>query len=159
MDSLYTGRAVAASRAHAGGCDDTRAPGFPMLDSSDSVRHEWFDSAAIGAAADKRPDALRCAACGALLTRARHAMAVAGRMHHVATNPAGITFRFATFAVAAGCLAQGEPQTAHSWFPPARWQCAHCASCGTFCGWRFTGADGAGFHGLIERCLVEDDDL
>ncbi|MEQ8496116.1 MAG: cereblon family protein [Gammaproteobacteria bacterium] len=128
-----------------------------MFDAFDTAREDWFDALASNVADDTPGDAVRCAACGAHLTRARHARAVAGCVHHVATNPADITFHFVTFAVAPGCMARGQPTATHSWFPPARWQCAHCASCGTFCGWRFTDVDGGEFHALIEDCLVEDD--
>ncbi|MEQ8661575.1 MAG: cereblon family protein [Gammaproteobacteria bacterium] len=129
-----------------------------MLDTFDNARQEWFDVAADDAVPGRRRGILRCASCAALLTFARAAVAVGGKLRHVATNPAGITFRFATFASAPGCVVNARAQAAHSWFPPARWQCAHCGGCGTHCGWRFAVPDGASFHALIEDRLVEDDD-
>ena len=132
-----------------------------MLDAFDNQRHEWFDAAAADAA-DIDDDIgrirLRCAACGHLLTFASQAVAIAGRIHHHATNPAGFSFRFATFGTAPGCDVVGAPHAEHSWFPPARWQLAQCGGCAVHCGWRFRAAAAADFFALIEQCLVEDDE-
>lgn len=132
-----------------------------MLDAFDNQRHEWFDAtAADGTEIDDDAGRvrLRCAACGHLLTSASQAVEIAGRLHHHATNPAGFSFRFQTFAAAPGCDVVGTAHAEHSWFPPARWQLAQCGACAVHCGWRFSAPAAGGFFALIEQCLVEDDE-
>ena len=132
-----------------------------MLDAFDNQRREWFDTAAAEGTEtgdDAGRGRLRCAACGHLLTFATHAIEIAGRTQHDATNPAGFSFRFATFAAAPGCDVVGASHPEHSWFPPARWQLAQCAGCAVHCGWYFRAPTAADFFALIEQCLVEDDE-
>jgi hypothetical protein len=58
--------------------------------------------------------------------------------------------------VSGGVQLEGEPETAHSWFPGYAWQCAYCA-CGQHLGWKFLatrpGLQPAAFWGLRRPAL------
>ncbi|MEE4361798.1 MAG: cereblon family protein [Pseudomonadales bacterium] len=97
---------------------------------------------------EDRAAPVRCRACGTTVTRADAACAQRGSHAHRFVNPAGITFDLRCYRDAPGCIPSGEPDAAHSWFPPARWTLAHCAGCGVHLGWFFDGA-GTPFVGLI----------
>ena len=70
-------------------------------------------------------------------------------------NPSGLHFRVACFAVAPGCLPEGEPSTVWSWFPGRAWQIALCRGCSVHVGSSFHGTD-ATFHGLVTDSIVRD---
>ncbi len=93
---------------------------------------------------------LRCARCGARVTRQEDGIEVAGRHLHARLNPAGVLFAFGCFA-RARCVVEGAPTTEASWFPPAAWQFAFCAGCAAHLGWYFSD----GFYGLVMERLRE----
>ena len=95
---------------------------------------------------------MRCATCGAEVTRREQAMTVNGRHEHAFFNPAGIAFEIRCFRLAPGATARGEPTAEFTWFSGYRWQLALCTACHAHLGWRFTGE--SSFHGLIAARLV-----
>ena len=100
-------------------------------------------------------EALRCAACGALVTRESERIEVEGAHRHEFANPAGKRFRIGCFGAAPGALARGAPTRFWSWFEGHAWRVALCRGCGVQLGWRFVSPDGEGFFGLILDALAE----
>ena len=92
--------------------------------------------------------AIRCAACGHILTRPRHRRSIDGKSDHVFTNPHGYTFRVLCFAEATGVGAVGTPSTEWPWFPDYEWRVATCRGCMAHVGWAFDKGDER-FWGLI----------
>ncbi len=101
-----------------------------------------------------RASALRCAACGHVITDASQRIAMTGAHVHLFTNPAGIVFEIGCFASAPGCAHVGPSEDAFSWFPGWSWQIATCASCRVHLGWIYRNA-GEQFHGVIVAALRE----
>lgn len=97
--------------------------------------------------------AVRCAACGARVTKDAFRITASGAHEHEFMNPSGIRFVIQCFSAAAGCVGEGERSTVWSWFPGFAWQIALCRSCGTHLGWSFH-SDGSSFHGLIKDRLA-----
>ena len=77
----------------------------------------------------------------ARLTPPRARIEVNGAHEHEFMNPSGLRFDVACFAVAPGCVPDGERSTVWTWFPGRAWQVALCKGCGAHVGWSFH-ADG-----------------
>jgi hypothetical protein len=103
----------------------------------------------------REASALRCAACGHVITDASQRIAMNGAHVHLFTNPAGFVFEIGCFASAPGCAHVGPREDAFSWFPGWSWQIATCASCHVHLGWIYRNA-GEQFHGVIVAALRED---
>lgn len=97
---------------------------------------------------------LRCAACGARITLERARLEVNGAHEHAFMNPSGLRFVVACFAVAPGCVPEGERSTVWTWFPGRAWQIALCKACGVHLGWSFHADEAAPFHGLVRDRIV-----
>lgn len=99
-------------------------------------------------------DALYCADCGHLITRARWAISMDGH-ERVFTNPAGRVFRICCFSEAPGVTDVGEFTSEHTWFPGFEWNFAICTACGTHVGWQFMVQDRThSFLGLMKTALT-----
>lgn len=99
-------------------------------------------------------DALYCAGCGHLVTRARWAISIDGH-EHVVFNPAGRVFRVVCFSEAPGAASVGEPTAHFTWFKSYDWTFALCRGCGEHLGWRYAGdASPPVFFGLIKGKLA-----
>ncbi len=98
--------------------------------------------------------AILCRVCCAAITTPREGMIKNGLHEHVFFNPAGIAFEIGCYKRAPGCLIQGEPTAAFSWFDGYNWQYALCSTCLTHLGWWFT-APSDSFFGLIANRLME----
>ncbi len=96
---------------------------------------------------------LRCRHCAAEICREADAVEVAGQHRHTFSNPAGILFEIGCFEQAAGCQVLGHPTAAFSWFAGHSWSTAICTGCQQHLGWRFEGAAGSVFFGLILKHL------
>lgn len=95
---------------------------------------------------------LRCAACGARVTRERAGLVVNGAQEHSFLNPSGLRFVVSCWSSAPGCVAEGERSTVWTWFPGFAWQVELCRSCATHLGWSFHAT--TSFYGLIKDRLV-----
>ena len=98
--------------------------------------------------------AIRCAACGQVVTDESLRIERLGRHVHMCSNPAGVEFAVACFASAQGLSVASNPSREWSWFPGYAWQIELCDGCGTHLGWKYTSVDGS-FHGLIVDRLRE----
>lgn len=112
-----------------------------------------------GVAQDTKPAeserVYRCAACRALVTRARWAIAVNGAHERAVFNPAGILFRILTFREAPGAAHAGAATADFTWFRGFTWRLCLCRVCGAHLGWRYQGAASPQvFFGLIKNRLV-----
>jgi hypothetical protein len=117
-----------------------------------------FDtSGALAPGKDRQPEsdeqatpgrAIHCARCDAIVTYSTQTYFYNGEHHHRFSNPHGLVFEIGLYQQAA-CKAVGEATEQWTWFGGYAWQVALCASCGEHLGWRYTGADKAGFYGLI----------
>ena len=98
---------------------------------------------------------IRCAQCGASLTREAHRIRIANRHAHTCINPADVRFRVLCFGAAEGVRDEGAPTRFYSWFEGYAWSMAHCATCQVHVGWRFDGeaAEPSSFYGLIAERL------
>ncbi len=92
---------------------------------------------------------LLCRVCGERVTRESARVAVGGSHGHVFCNPHGLVYEVGCFSSAPGCVGEGPFVAEFSWFAGYAWQVALCAGCGALLGWRYRGAEGTGFHGLI----------
>lgn len=97
---------------------------------------------------------VRCAACGARLAPERARLEVNGAHEHEFMNPSGLRFVVACFAIAPGCMPQGQRSTVWTWFPGRAWQIALCKGCGGHVGWSFHADDAPAFHGLVSDRIV-----
>jgi hypothetical protein len=95
-----------------------------------------------------------CAACGHPITTERQRIEVNGRHEHRCVNPDGVLFHIGCFHRAPGCVTQGVPTTAFTWFPGFAWTYALCAVCSTLLGWQYQGVDASSFFGLILNRLT-----
>jgi len=102
-----------------------------------------------------RDPAIRCAACGYVVTDRAQRFAVNGHARHAFVNPAGLVFEIACFRAAPGCCRAGKATGNWTWFPGYAWRLALCARCGEHLGWAYQGEAGA-FFGLIVDRLRED---
>lgn len=115
-----------------------------------------------GVVPEKAPDdtsgALRrpvlCRRCGHVVTDASLRTDVDGQPTHARLNPVGVLFVFDCYRDAPGCLVDGPPTMAATWFPGCAWEFAHCGRCGTHLGWRFSGA--LTFFGLVSERLAAE---
>jgi hypothetical protein len=97
--------------------------------------------------------AVRCAACGARVTRNSSRTAVNGAHEHAFMNPSGIHFTVQCFAEAAGCRPEGPRSAVWTWFPGFEWQIELCRACGVHLGWSFHGPSRS-FYGLVTDRLA-----
>jgi len=104
---------------------------------------------------EKEENNILCRRCDHPITRQADLIAVDGSREHTFFNPAGIVFEIRCFSRAPGCRLEGAPSSDFTWFAGYRWQLALCLSCLTHLGWYFSGADAAGFFGLIRNRLYE----
>ncbi|TVR00797.1 MAG: hypothetical protein EA399_03695 [Desulfovibrionales bacterium] len=100
--------------------------------------------------------ALRCRACGWVVTAEDQRITVNGRHDHVFFNPHGHVFEIGCFAHAPGAVPASSPSTEFSWFPGLTWQVVACAACGAHLGWRFQDVQDSDFFALILDRLVLD---
>jgi hypothetical protein len=107
--------------------------------------------------ATKTESAIRCLACGFVVTTGRHRMAVQGSHEHRFMNPAGFLYHIGCFAEAVGCVIVGPASPEYPWFPGFLWRFALCGGCGVHLGWNFRGDGRAAFFGLILDRLREGD--
>jgi hypothetical protein len=98
-------------------------------------------------------DTLFCAACGAPVTRERHAVARRGDHEHTVFNPSGRLFVIRCFSEANGVRRVGAATDAFTWFPNHPWRLGLCAGCAVHLGWFYEGPDGV-FHGLIKPAIT-----
>lgn len=114
--------------------------------------------AAAGEAPDDTAGALRrpvlCRRCGRVITDAGLRLDVDGRHTHARLNPVGVLFVFDCYRDAPGCLVDGPPTLAATWFAAHAWEFAHCGQCGAHLGWRFTGP--SSFFGLVSERVVSE---
>lgn len=106
----------------------------------------------------ERDAAIRCRACGFVVTSGRHRIEVAGAHEHRFMNPGGFLYHIGCFAEAVGCVVIGPPSPEYPWFPGMQWRLALCGGCQVQLGWHFRGDQGDGFFGLILDRLREDSD-
>lgn len=111
------------------------------------------DAASDAEVHDEEERVVRCAACGARLTKEASRITMNGAHEHAFMNPAGIRFTVQCFADAPGCAPSGDRSTVWSWFPGFAWQIELCGSCGAHTGWSFHG-DGGAFYGLVKDRIV-----
>ncbi len=97
---------------------------------------------------------IRCAACGFRLAPARARIDVNGTHEHAFMNPSGLRFDVACFAVAPGCVPDGERSTVWTWFPGRSWQVALCKGCGAHVGWSFHADPLSPFHALVRARIT-----
>jgi hypothetical protein len=109
------------------------------------------------AAGPETDPAIRCGACGCVVTTARQGMVVQGTHEHRFMNPAGILYHIGCFAEAVGCVIVGPPSHEYPWFPGFAWRFALCGGCRWHLGWHFRREEGDGFFGLIRDRLREGD--
>lgn len=105
-------------------------------------------SATEPGAADGTEEAIRCRACGQVVTGHEQHLAVGGSPVHTFFNPAGIVFELGCFRRAPGCTASGALSAEFTWFPGYLWQIVLCRNCRTHLGWHFISAEDS-FFGLI----------
>ncbi|GLI61878.1 hypothetical protein VaNZ11_004389 [Volvox africanus] len=82
---------------------------------------------------------LACKYCGATVAHCSSALLMSSEGAGGAfVNAHGFVHDIATFRSVQGLSYQGQPETAHSWFPGYAWTIANCARCRDHLGWRFT---------------------
>ena len=124
-----------------------------MLDVASTDISAWLEE--IGERKEReseRGKRLCCRSCLAVITDEGRRIEVDGAHLHHRSNPLDISFCFACFSAAPGCLPIGPATVEHSWFTGYHWQLDICRGCGEHLGWCFTGTDC--FHGLIEGKLI-----
>lgn len=103
---------------------------------------------------EKEERALHCKHCLSRITTQAAAVEKEGRHEHTFYNPAGVVFRIGCFSEAQGCLPEGEPTSAFTWFSEYAWQVAYCAQCRMQLGWFYQSGRGS-FWGLILDHLIQ----
>ena len=86
---------------------------------------------------------VRCVACDIVLTSLGELVAMSQEgASGMYVNPHGIVHDMITVEGVDGgrVRLEGEPETAHSWFPGYAWTVCRCARCDSHLGWRFTPA-------------------
>ena len=86
---------------------------------------------------------VRCRACDTVLTSLGELVAMSQEgASGMYVNPHGIVHDMITVEGVKGgrVRLEGEPETAHSWFPGYAWTVCRCARCDSHLGWRFTPA-------------------
>ena len=99
-------------------------------------------------------EAIRCRACGGVVTDRDAKIPVNGSHAHTFFNPAGIVFALGCFQRAPGCLVVGAASSEFTWFAGHVWRVALCRRCQAHLGWFFTSGEN-GFYGLILTKLRE----
>ncbi|MDK9707271.1 MAG: cereblon family protein [Desulforhopalus sp.] len=99
-------------------------------------------------------EAIRCRACGAVVTGRDQKILVNGCHAHTFFNPAGIIFELGCFQKAPGCLAVGPSSGEFTWFAGHVWRVTLCRRCQAHLGWLFLSGDNS-FFGLILSKLQE----
>lgn len=99
-------------------------------------------------------EAIRCLACGGVVTAKDQKIQVSGSYAHTFFNPAGIVYELGCFQKAPGCLDVGAPSREFTWFPEYLWCISLCRYCRTHLGWVFA-MEGNSFYGLILKKLRE----
>ncbi|GLC43956.1 hypothetical protein PLESTB_000213800 [Pleodorina starrii] len=102
---------------------------------------------------------LACRFCGSAVTQCSSALLMSSEGAGGAfVNAHGFVHDIATFRSAQGLSYQGQPETAHSWFPGYAWTIANCAHCTDHLGWRFTACSEdlrpAVFWGLRRAAII-----
>lgn len=98
---------------------------------------------------------LCCANCGIRITHPVSKVIMQGSHSHQFTNPAGLSFKVACFAVAENTTLEGESTLEHSWFIGYAWQVVCCQQCKTHLGWRFKGNRDAFFGFIADQLKPE----
>ncbi len=102
---------------------------------------------------EKSDDALYCAGCGHLVTRARWKISLGGTERPF-TNPLGISFTVVCFSDAPGAVAEGAATEQDTWFHGYEWCFALCRGCKGHLGWHYRNAANSDeFFGLIKNRL------
>ncbi len=97
-------------------------------------------------------DDVRCVVCDHRITHRAYRIEMSGAHEHTFVNPGGVVHHIGCYAAAPGCIQNGDPQQAFSWFPGWSWQIVSCGRCRTHLGWIYRCA-GEQFHGLIVAAL------
>jgi hypothetical protein len=105
-------------------------------------------------AADLAEEAIRCRACGQVVTGHEQRLDVGGSQVHTFFNPAGIVFELGCFRRAPGCTASGPMSAEFTWFPDHLWQIVLCRNCRTHLGWHFISAEDSFFGLILARLLL-----
>lgn len=95
-----------------------------------------------------------CRQCLHTITFASEHRMINGAHIHTFANPDGIIFEIGCYHDAMGCGYIGRASSEFTWFNGYVWRIAVCGSCLVHLGWRFSGADGGFFHGLITSRLI-----
>ncbi len=95
-----------------------------------------------------------CRQCRHIVTFPSERRMVNGAHLHTFANPHGIIFEIGCYHNAVGCGYVGPASTEFTWFSGYSWRVALCNRCLAHLGWRFFGADGHTFHGLITSRLI-----
>lgn len=93
-----------------------------------------------------------CAACAHVIAHIDDRIVMRGSHDHVFTNPYGFTHHLGCYKQALGCVVQGPPHAADTWFPGFVWRLASCGGCGQHLGWSFERSE-TNFFGLIIQNL------
>lgn len=98
--------------------------------------------------------AIVCRQCLHTITFSSEHRMVNGAHIHTFANPEGIIFEIGCYHDATGCGYIGPASSEFTWFNGYVWRIAVCGACLLHLGWRFSGADGHFFHGLITSRLI-----
>ncbi|WIA30276.1 hypothetical protein OEZ86_000366 [Tetradesmus obliquus] len=90
----------------------------------------------------QRLDQLRCSGCGALLATTADVLGMTSEgISGTFVNSHGYVHEMVAFKRVHRVQLEGQPETAHSWFPGYAWTIAYCGTCGQHLGWRFTAVE------------------
>ncbi|WIA10213.1 hypothetical protein OEZ85_010415 [Tetradesmus obliquus] len=90
----------------------------------------------------QRLDQLRCSGCGALLATTADVLGMTSEgISGTFVNSHGYVHEMVAFKHVHRVQLEGQPETAHSWFPGYAWTIAYCGTCGQHLGWRFTAVE------------------
>jgi hypothetical protein len=98
------------------------------------------------------PDDWLCAWCHNPVAKEKDRFFNDGKSEFTFANPEGTRFEIITFSQTIGCLQEGIPTTAHTWFPGQAWSYCLCDGCGFHLGWYYTGQQE--FIGLIKSRIT-----
>jgi hypothetical protein len=101
--------------------------------------------------------AIVCRQCLHIITFATEQRIINGAHIHTFANPEGIIFEIGCYQEAQGCGYIGSASWEFTWFNGYAWRIAICRSCLAHLGWRFSGAGGHFFHGLITSRLIANE--
>jgi hypothetical protein len=103
---------------------------------------------------EETADAVVCRNCLHVITFSNEHRVINGAHIHTFANPEGIIFEIGCYGDAQGCGYVGPLSSEFTWFAGYLWRIAVCSNCLIHLGWRFSGADGHFFHGLITSRLA-----